>query len=220
MIYNPNLLNPNFEKVPLAIVTFHIEGQREAQLQQCIASVAEDLPEGAVHYVIPVKGKPFYVHQRQDALRLGDYVAFVDDDDTVMNKGISLTYEAIKTGNYGVAFTDENLVDETGKVLSVENGVRTYENAQRTASTIHHLAMLNTSYINSSDLNVIRGRIIGSDWYIMKCAINGSKDGAIHVPVVGYNWTQSSDSLGKTMTGLTVPELALNKTGAIPVYKV
>jgi len=218
MIYNPLLTNTS--KVPLAIVTFHIEGQREAQLQQCIASVAEDLPDGAVHYVIPVKGKPFYVHQRQEALRLGEYVAFVDDDDTVMNQGISKCYAAIQTGNYGVAFTDENLVDETGKVLSIENGVRTYENAQKRVSAIHHLAMLNTSCIDINSLDIIRGRIRGVDWYIMKCAINGSSLGAIHVPVAGYNWTQSSDSLGKTVSGLIVPKLDLNKTGAIPVYKL
>ncbi len=214
MEYNPNFKDPTRTKVSLAVVTF-TDGTHADLLERCKASVAADLPEGAVHYVIPTRGLAYYAHQRQEALSLGDYVCFVDDDDTVINGSITKCFEAIKATNAGVAFTDEVLVDESGKVLSTRTGTRTYDNTARQANSVHHLAMITTSAIKE-DLTQLYGRVQGVDWWILKAAIKTL--GAVHVPILGYNWTQRPESLGNTMQQVKLPELKFSQTGPIPTY--
>lgn len=215
IVFNPDMTSPRFVKSKVAIVTF-TDGTRSKLIEKCKASVAADLPEGAVHYIVPVKGLPFYAQQRQEALLLGDFVAFVDDDDTVMNNAISLCLKAITSENYGIAFTDEAIVEADGKTSFIRQGVRTYENIREWGTAIHHLTMIRSSAVKD-DLIQLRGRIQGVDAWIIRSAIKAA--GAIHIPVIGYNWTQSANSLSKTMRNLTVPKLEYLQTGLIPVYR-
>lgn len=222
LVYNPELRIPNIQRVPLAVITFHdyTKTDRVDSLQKTIDSVQADLPDDAVQYIIPTKGIPFYNQQREQAFRLGDYVTFVDDDDTIVNHGLSLAYAAIKSGNYGVSFTDEALVDEDGNVLSTREGQRTYENVKQTIKAIHHLAIIKAqSLIDAKfDWSTLYGRVQGSDWTVIKIAIN--QDGAIHVPVIGYNWTQNPNGIGKNVQPITIPRIRITRTGLIPDYQV
>lgn len=222
LVFNPNQADPNRPRVPLAIVTFHDfnDPTRVEPLIKCIQSVQADLPADGVQYIIPVHGFPFYAQQRVQAFRLGDYVGFVDDDDIVVNNGISLSYAAIKSGNYGVAFTDERVVDQAGNTLYIREGTRTYQNVQRNITAIHHFVLLNTqSLINSTfDFTKLYGRIQGVDWSFIKIALN--QNGAIHVPEIGYNWTQTPNSVGKSIYPITLPNIDIDRTGDVPVYPI
>lgn len=207
--------SPSFVKSKLAIVT-HTDGSRPNSLALAKVSVAADLPPDGVHYIVPTRGYAYYAHQRQEALKLGEFVAFVDDDDVVVGNGISRCYAAIQEANYGVAFTDEAMVDEEGNVQFTRQGLRTYENIGKYATWIHHLAMIRSSAVQE-DLSQLYGRIQGVDWWILRAAIKTA--GAIHCPGVGYNWVQTKNSLKNTMVNIQLPELKYTQTGELPVYK-
>ncbi len=199
----------------LAIVTF-TDGTRPTQLAQCTASISADLPTGATHHVIQVRGLAFYAQQRVEAMSLADYVCFVDDDDTVTNGGITKTFAAIQSGNYGYAFTDEALVDSTGNVLSTRTGTRTYEQMIKQPWMFHHLSMYKSSIFSGMDLSYLNGRINGVNFRLSLIAADVG--GAIHVPTVGYNWTQASDTLSHRSAILPINVYTMTKTGTIPTY--
>ncbi len=201
----------------LAIVTF-TDGTRPTQLAQCTASIEVDLPSGATHHVIPVQGLAYYAQQRVEAMALADYVCFVDDDDIIVNKSLSTTFAAIQSGNYAYAFTDEALTDTTGKVLHVRSGRRTYEQLTKMPWMFHHLSMYKTSIFSGKDLSYLNGRIGGVNFRFSQIAAN--EGNAIHVPFVGYNWTQSPTSLSRRTPIMSIQPYKVTKTGLIPEYKI
>jgi hypothetical protein len=198
----------------LAIVTF-TDGSRPADLERCVASIAADTPPEATHHIIQTTGYANYASQRVQALSLADYVCFVDDDDIVVNGAITKCLQAITATNAGVSFTDEALVDVNGKVLTTREGVRTYEACITKPWMIHHLVMLSSKCV-TGDFTGLNGRVTGVDNFLAVTALNHS--GAVHVPIIGYNWTQHPASLSHHISYVPLPPITVTRTGEIPTY--
>lgn len=176
----------------LAVVTL-TQGLRPQWLELCVDSVRRNLPPGATHYVLHCPDAVTYRKTKLEALRLGTYVTFVDDDDLVVNDGLRQCLGAIKSTNASVAFTDEILIDDTGNVietLPIREAIY-YKNIARSPRTLHHLAMLNSA---SVPLGLIRSlfekaeKTSGLDWIVSaSTALCGT---AVHVPIHGSHWRQ------------------------------
>lgn len=200
----------------LAVVTF-TDYSNPTLLQRCKDSVAADLPVGATHHIIESQGLALFAKQRIDAFKLADYYTVVDHDDVIVNNGLSKCFAAIQSGDYGCAFTDEALVDLNGTVLSTRVGQRTYEEIQIHTWRLHHLVMINPNAI-TDDLTGLYGRVQGVQHWAALAAIKNK--GAIHVPVIGYQWSQYSTSLSHKVSKMNMPPMKLLQTGPIPQYTV
>lgn len=200
----------------LAVITF-TAGDRATLLERCKDSVANSLPKGATHHVIETKGWHCYAKARVDALSLADYYTIVDDDDVVVNDSINKCFDAIRSTNAGISFADEALVDIDGKITATREGPRTYEDVKKHPWMIHGLIIVDVSAIKH-DPRCLYGRMHGIEKWLSSSAM--SAKGAIHVPVIGYHWTQHEGNMSKLGGRIKLPNITHNYTGTIPQYLV
>lgn len=185
----------------LTVVT-HTRGDRPEFLRQCCASVEACLPKGAQHLVIQLDtpDTSTFMKARLDALSLGDIVAFVDDDDYLIDDSLRLAYEAIVEHNAGLSFTGERLVDIDGNFLC-DSDVRGPKFASMLAchpGVAHHLCLIRTSCVSPSCWQRTEQYGAALEWMIKSsAALSGSS--AVFVPKIGYCWRQHKTSLSKTL---------------------
>ncbi len=179
----------------LAVVTFIRDSDLDSHLlRRCCSSVELDLPVDAEHHVIQVNGATQFAEARIRALELAPVIAFVDHDDQVVNSGISTAWKAMKDTPVGVVFTDEALVTLDDLELSRRDGVRTYEELIDSPWRVHHLSLVQVSQVSPLVSNV-RNQAGSIDRWIRITAIESG--GALHVPLVGYLWTQHSGMMSR-----------------------
>mgnify|MGYP003428806340 FL=1 len=198
----------------LAVVTF-TTGDRPEFLEKCRDSVSKNLPKNSTHHIIKTRGLHCFAKARTDALSLGDYYAIVDDDDIVVNDSIGKCFEAIQRNDTGISFSDEALVDLDGNILSVRESIRTYEEVKKHPWRIHHLVVIRVDAIKH-DVTQLYGRIQGIQTWLAESAM--SNKGAIHVPIIGYHWTQHTDNMSKLGGRIRLPSIHCNFSGVIPQY--
>lgn len=176
----------------LAIVTLSLPG-REVELDRCKASVAADLPEGAEHIVLPAVKPANFIQSRFDAFKLAEYVCFVDDDDIVLNGSITKCLQALEDTRVGIAFTNERLVRKSGSFVRERTGQRSYEQLFESPWLFHHLVMYNTSKIPKVDPGALSKNASGGEW--LATCITAMMAGAVHLPIIGYEWTVHAGGL-------------------------
>lgn len=196
-----------------SIVTF-TKGERPELLQKCIDSVQRCKPSGSVHHVLEVHED--WVGARVRALELGDVVAFVDDDDTVVNNSLSVCYEALQQTGAGLVFTDEAQVDLDGNVLQVRDGPRWYAEVKQRPWRIHHLSLIRTSAV-VGDFSKFSQSTKQRDWLIRTFALNHS--GAVHVPIIGYNWLRHPGQMSEKRSP-GHPPFGATRYGRIPAWSI
>lgn len=179
----------------LTVVT-HTRGDRPEWLRRCCASVEQQLPAGAQHRVILCEAQDL-ADARWAALELDEFVAFVDDDDWVVNDSLSLCHQALLTTGAGLAFTGEQRVDVKGNPLHevVHPSLRLSMLALH-PRVAHHLAMIRTSSIDPVVRTWAEECGGGVEWMIRTSAAFAT--GAQYVPVTGYCWTQHPGSYSRT----------------------
>ena len=170
------------------VVVTHTTGNRLIELDRCKRSVEEQLEKGDSHQVIQTMG---LMKARWDSLRLANYIAWVDDDDYIMNDSLRLCKQAIEEHDVGIAFTNESLYEG-----AVHRAPRFYSDVATTPSAIHHLCLLKTSLIPESVWRDYEQIGMGLEWLIK--GYLALKHGAIHVPIDGYHWTQHADQHSKS----------------------
>lgn len=176
----------------LTVVT-HTRFNRPDLLTRCQASVEAALPQGAVHEIIECQSD--WAQARYDGTQLSEFVAFVDDDDTIDSRSLKLCLEAIQKTGAGLAFTDELSVDLSGKELQEHRGQRWYGAIGIHPRTVHHLCVLRRSSVDVKALALHEKFGMGADWFLKaSAALTG---GAIHVPIDGYFWTQHDGTMTK-----------------------
>lgn len=199
----------------LAIVTF-THNDRSVLLNRCVNSLCEFKRYQVIKYL---NSPDEFSKERIASLKLAKYVCFVDDDDEVCNNSIEHVYEAMKRHDVGVAFTDELLVDSSGKELRRRSGDRFYEQINTKPYRVHHLSMINTEYLNGVNMDHLLGHVNGVDWWIRSKAI--SIAAAIHIPIIGYKWYQYEKSLGNTSPVNALPlNMEMPFKGKIEQYGV
>lgn len=160
--------------------------ERPELLDRCCSSVAKSLISGSRHEIITCHGD--FTQARYDATQLSEYVAFVDDDDSISPDTISVCMAAIAMHpSAGLLFTNEVVVDVNGNELSANRNLRTYTDIKTHPRAAHHLAIIKRSSITHKALEVSTELGIGVDWVLKASAAFTS--GAIHVPIDGYFWT-------------------------------
>ncbi len=185
----------------LTVVT-HTRGDRPELLRQCCASVEAQLPAGAQHKVIKLDTEgdiSVFMKARLSAMSLGDIVAFVDDDDYLIEDSLTLAYRAITETNAGLSFTGERLVDALGAPL-YDSDIRGPKFASMIAchpAIAHHLCLIRTSCVSLDCWTRFNDYGPALEWMLRGSAALSSS-GAVFVPKVGYCWRQHSESLSKS----------------------
>lgn len=174
----------------LTVVT-HTQFQRPELLERCKTSVAAALPPHCYHAVIECNGD--WAQARYDAMQLDEFVAFVDDDDTIHPDALRLCLDAIQNFNCGLAVTDQAMVDLEGNVIRNLVGPKSYRGITLHPRTAHHLCVIRTAVIDRGPLELHQQFGLGIDWFLKGCAALGH--GAVHVPMIGYQWTQHPESM-------------------------
>jgi hypothetical protein len=172
----------------LTVIT-HTRFKNPLLLERCKLSVAAALPEGAQHLIIPCFEN--FAQARFDASQLSEYVAFVDDDDFVAPDAIRQCLTALKATGASIAFTNEATVNIHGDVLYTNQASRAYQHVSEHPRAIHHLSVMNSTFISPKTLEINDQFGAGICWFIKaSAALTGS---AIHVPMQGYYWTRHAD---------------------------
>lgn len=213
----------------LLIITHTAEHRPEA-LARCQASVASMLPEGARHIVMIVPGVEFLVPARMAAIYTnpGKLVCFVDDDDIVINDSLRICKAAHEANDVGFVFTDEQMTRKLdGKTLANNSGVRTYEDLLDNPRRFHHLTMYRTDYVPKYHLGLHEEQSGTGIEFLLKAGA-GLSHGALHVPIIGYDWTLDPTSLSAPKSKKPKFDHLLheafslegNRTGPVPTYEV
>lgn len=169
----------------ITIVT-HTQFRRPELLERCKQSVASALIPGARHIIIECNGD--FAQARYDATQLSEFVAFVDDDDTISTDAIQKTYDAIIATGAGAATTNEAMVDVKGNIIGVSEQRKLYNGVSMHPRVVHHLTMLRSRSVDERALHIANKLKVGICWLIKASAVM-SPDGAVHVPIIGANWT-------------------------------
>ena len=199
----------------LAVVTFTRGLDLESHLlDRCCSSVARDLPPDAQHHIVQVDDIAQFAEARICALDLAPVVAFVDYDDQIVNSGLSIAWKVMKDTQVGVVFTDEALVTLEGSWISSREGQRTYEELTDSPWRVHHLSLVNVSHVSHLVSN-IRNQAGSIDRWIRITAIESG--GAMHVPSIGYLWTQHPGMMSRSSDLKRYPVgPTLTRKGLIP----
>ena len=161
---------------------------------ECARSVVERLPQGWAHCFVDGNGD--YQQIRWESMRLGEFVAIVDDDDRLVGDSLNWCVEAIAKTGAGIAFTYEGQIDETGAALPARNRRITLFDAASHPRMLHHLTVIRTDCLDPVCFELAQHFGVGIDW-IMKawCAL---KHGAVQVEAVGYEWRRHDLGLSHT----------------------
>lgn len=182
----------------LAVVTL-TRNARPEWFELCKASVLQALPLEAEHIVVQCPSYEDVEVARWEALKLAEYIAFVDDDDLVINDSINKLLKAIEQTGCGVAFTDEQRVDANGKPHDANRPVRsrvTYMDIATGVLGCHHLAVVRTSAVPPEAWIEAQKIGAGIDWLINATA--ALTHGAVRVPIYGYQWRHHGGSFHMT----------------------
>lgn len=209
----------------LTVVT-HTQGNRPELLERCKASVAAALPPGAEHIVIPCHEN--WGEARLAAMRMNEFVTFVDDDDTIHPMTLKYCLDAIQTHDAGLACTNEATVDINGTIMHEHKKAKFYGAIPVSPRTVHQLCLIRTKWVDPRALDLHNKYGMGVDWFIKaSAALQGN---AVHVPITGYYWTQHADSMtGRRgtafhdkigMMAIDIQTLWPNNGGRIPVYDI
>lgn len=205
----------------IAIIT-HTR-QHAPWLKGCVDSVRANMPAGGLHHVIVDTGD--MAQMRWDACQLDEFVAFVDDDDLVVNDAIAKCIDALQRTGAGVAFTDQLYIDVAGNPLAIDDRPIRYRDVMMTPQAIHHLAVMRRSALDPLVLEMANEIGWGIDWLLKSYA--ALRHGAVHVPIVGYHWRQHRDQesvLKRAQFHQAVPLLRacigtwLTKDGPVPQH--
>lgn len=170
----------------LTIVT-HTQGNRLEFLHRCIASVKKQLPSGCEHVVVVTND---LMRSRWEARLFGSHIAFVDDDDVVVNNSIGKCWHALQQG-YDLAFTYEARADLAGNVqIARTGGIYKYSNIANSPKIAHHLSAFSTSKLTES-WGLYQQFGGGLEWFMKAEA--GLKGTACHIREIGYHWTSHVD---------------------------
>ncbi len=164
----------------------HTRGRDAPWLFECTSSVREALPPDA-EYTVRVMTRDYSI-ERFEALRSYPYVGFVDDDDRVHPRAIMACAEALETTGAGIAFTIERVVNTDGVELGFSPPARDYFSVAMHPRPLHHFALIRRSAVDDEVLELACKHGVGIDWLMKACA--ALKHGAVHVPIVGYDWRQ------------------------------
>lgn len=208
----------------ITIVT-HTRFKRLELLERCKKSVADALIPGATHVIIECQTD--FAKARYAATQLDEFVAFVDDDDTISTDAIKLCYDAITFSGAGAATTNEAAVDINGKIIGVNSIRKSYGAVSINPRTIHHFTLLRASSVDRRALDIDAKHNAGVCWSL-KASAALSAQGAIHVPIVGANWTvhnnsqhflDNSNFSGKIRDiGRDIRAMWPHENGPIPMY--
>lgn len=209
----------------LTVIT-HTRFDRPEMLERCKLSVSQALPEDAVHRVIHCPTTDDWLENRYTDTIGCDYVAFVDDDDTIDKRSIELCLAALKETGAGIAFTNEVTVHPDLTVIAHHDSRKNYEAVRFLPRAIHHLCVMKADLIDPRVLEMDREFKIGIDWFI-KASVALVHD-AVHVPYPGYNWTVHPGSYSvkthkdfvQKIPGMSkmITELWGTRSGYIPRY--
>ncbi|MBS0330792.1 MAG: hypothetical protein JSR30_13125 [Proteobacteria bacterium] len=155
---------------------------------EMLASVAEGLPKGVQHIIVHSEGGAgAWNRDLWAACQGADAVAVVDDDDRVLPGAIEACLTALRATRAGLAFTDEEEIDEAGQ--RVRDGLRRRRTLMDLAMhprCVHHLAMFRPAYTPPEALALADRCGRGLDWLLRAAA--GLRGGAVRVPMLGYQW--------------------------------
>lgn len=166
---------------------------------EALASVARELPAGARHVVVHSTGRAAdWNRDLWDACSGADAVAIVDDDDRVLPSALTRCLSALEVSGAGLAFTDEEEIDAEGRALqpaAVQR--RSLRDLAMHPRCVHHLAMFRPSLVPPEARAVADEQGRGLDWLMRAAA--GLLGGAVHVPMIGYQWRRhaAQDSAAK-----------------------
>ena len=162
--------------------------ERPELLERCRLSVQAALPPGARHEIIPIYSD--WGIRRYESLLIDEYVAVVDDDDTIHPDSIKKCIAALEMTGAGFAFTNEVLVDESLNILGAsDKSARTYVGVSAHPRAAHHLGVYRSSAISPKALELHNRFNLGIDWFATASAVF-SEGGAVYVPMDGYYWTR------------------------------
>lgn len=210
----------------ITIVT-HTQFKRPELLERCKKSVAAALIPGSQHIIIECNSN--FAQARFDATQLNEFVAFVDDDDTISVDSIRKTYDAIVATGAGAATTNEATVDVDGRIIGVNTSRKFYGGATMHPRVIHHLTMLRATSVDAKALDLANKFKVGICWLIKSSAVM-SKEGAVHVPIIGANWTMHRENTAQHVGESALYSASLRdigrairstwgeKQGMIPLY--
>ena len=195
-------------------------------ISQCLASVEAALPEGAVHHLVITEAD--LMRSRREMLKLGGYLAIVDDDDFISADSLTACVAALEATGAGIAFTNEVVVNPRGDPIYRNDFKRFYEHAALKANVIHHLAVFRAELVPPEALEIAEKYQIQVEWP-MKVAV-AFQHGAVHVPIDGYFWRMHHnqhhkqahwETNAKTHLGSITRDLQslMKHRGPIPIFE-
>lgn len=172
----------------MRVVTVSSRDPNGGYARQSAAAVRASLPPRAEFVVVRSSGAPQdWITDLWGACGGADAVALVDDDDLVVPGALQQCADAIECSGAGLAFTDEDEIDEDGARLGPgQSGPRRLMDLAMHPRCAHHLAVFRPALVPREALQVAQQCGIGLDWLMRAAA--GLRGGAVHVPVVGYQW--------------------------------
>lgn len=173
--------------IKLTVIT-HTRFDRPELLTRCKESVSRALPKNSEHLIIECKDESNWAKARLDAALNKDFVAFVDDDDTVHPDSFNLCLAALEQSNLGAACTFDCTVDIQGNKLRESTGERTYFASALHPRVVHHLCVMRSNLIDGKCLDLHNEFGVGIDWFIRQSVVQ--LHGCITVPMIGYYWTE------------------------------
>ncbi len=179
-------------------------------LAEALESVRSTMPADAEHLVVRSAGTPAAWNSDLWAACAGaEAVAVVDDDDRVTPGALTSCVRALENTGVGLAFTDEEEIDEHGQHL--RDGLRRGRCLMDLAMhprCIHHLAVFRPALVPHTALELAQRCERGLDWLMRAAA--GLRGGAVRVPVIGYQWRRhgaQDSSAGAGVYAAAMPAL-------------
>lgn len=171
----------------LTVVT-HTNVRYARDISRCVASVKAALTPECSHVVIELDvDYDGFVEARYKALKLGEAIAFVDDDDYITPDALRLCLQALNQGDPGLVFTKE-LSHFPDKSTSLGLQCPDYRTISSSPSAIHHLAAIRTEAVTDRSLDLAKKHGCGIEW-VMK-AEAAIFHGAVHIPKIGYHYVR------------------------------
>jgi len=212
----------------LTVVT-HTMKSWGRDISKCVESVAAAMPLGGKHAIIDLDTCPQdYQKARYEALKLDEYIVFVDDDDYVSVDSLKLCFDAINKTGAGIAFTNEVMINVDGS-KTINNRQVNYNMLPLHPQIVHHMTMIRTTAVSTKPIELALKHNCGIEW-MMKADAALHHD-AIHVPIEGYFWVQhakqwhrNSEWQNNFIRNIRTVGNEIrtwgNKTGAIPVWSL
>lgn len=179
-------------------------------MSECFRSVDNQTLAPSAQLVTMSTGD--YARDRVDSILRAttEYVAFLDDDDTLEPSAIEHCMAAIAANPMaGMIATDENVMTFDGSEKRRAIITKSYLNVTFTPRSMHALCVMKKSAIDLEGAMAIHAKFgMGIDWCLKASA--ALRAGAVHIPVGLYNWRQTPDGMtgaGKEQYSMNMPYL-------------